>query len=57
MLAGPLAALMILVFGSFEETRWIAILFSSEDSPLVTGVMPSDASKKEEVTEPEKAAT
>jgi predicted PurR-regulated permease PerM len=38
MLAGPLAALMILVFGSFDDTRWLAILFSSDDSPLVTGV-------------------
>ena len=42
MLAGPLAALMILVFGSFDETRWIAILFSSEDSPLVTGTQSGD---------------
>ncbi len=39
MLAGPLAALMILVLGSFDDTRWIAILFSSDDSPLVTGVL------------------
>jgi len=39
MLAGPLAALMILVFGSFDDTRWLAILFSSDDSPLVTGVL------------------
>ena len=44
MLAGPLAALMILVFGSFDDTRWLAILFSSEDSPLVSGIRPdSDA--------------
>ena len=44
MLAGPLAALMILVFGSFDDTRWLAVLFSSEDSPLVSGIMPdSDA--------------
>lgn len=41
MLAGPLAALMILVLGSFDDTRWIAILFSSDDSPLVTGIMPA----------------
>ncbi len=47
MLAGPLAALMILVLGAFDETRWIAILFSSEDSPLVTGVMPSDEDSSE----------
>ena len=39
MLAGPLAALMILVFGSFDDTRWLAILFSDEDSPLVTGTL------------------
>jgi predicted PurR-regulated permease PerM len=40
MLAGPLAALMILILGSFNDTRWLAILFSSDDSPLVTGVPP-----------------
>ena len=40
MLAGPLAALMILILGSFDDTRWLAILFSSDDSPLVTGVSP-----------------
>jgi predicted PurR-regulated permease PerM len=39
MLAGPLAALMILVLGGFDDTRWLAILFSSEDSPLVSGVL------------------
>ena len=44
MLAGPLAALMILVFGSFDDTRWLAILFSSDDSPLVTGVLQQDQS-------------
>ena len=37
MLAGPLAALMILILGAFDDTRWLAILFSSEDSPLVVG--------------------
>jgi predicted PurR-regulated permease PerM len=37
MLAGPLAALMILILGAFDDTRWLAIFFSSEDSPLVTG--------------------
>lgn len=39
MLAGPLAALTILLLASFDDTRWIAILFSSDDSPLVTGEM------------------
>ena len=39
MLAGPLAALMILVLGGFDDTRWLAILFSSEDSPLVSGAI------------------
>jgi predicted PurR-regulated permease PerM len=37
MLAGPLVALTTIVFSAFDETRWLAILFSSEDSPLVTG--------------------
>ncbi len=40
MLAGPMAALMILVLGSFDDTRWMAIFFSSDDSPLVTGILP-----------------
>ncbi|NOX61108.1 MAG: AI-2E family transporter [Chloroflexi bacterium] len=40
MLAGPLAALMILLLGAFDDTRWLAILFSAEDSPLVTGALP-----------------
>lgn len=39
MLAGPLAALTILLLASFDDTRWLAILFSSDDSPLVTGEM------------------
>ena len=37
MLAGPLVALVTIVFSAFDETRWLAILFSSENSPLVTG--------------------
>lgn len=47
MLAGPLAALMILIFGAFDDTRWLAILFSSEDSPLVAGLMPEEESTAE----------
>jgi predicted PurR-regulated permease PerM len=47
MLAGPLAALMILVLGAFDETRWIAIFFSSEDSPLVTGMEPPEDASSE----------
>ena len=58
MLAGPLAALMILIFGNFDETRWIAILFSSEDSPLVTGVMPApDASSGDDTGPAAQAAS
>jgi predicted PurR-regulated permease PerM len=50
MLAGPLAALMILVFGSFDDTRWIAILFSSDNSPLVTGIFESPDGETAEAT-------
>jgi predicted PurR-regulated permease PerM len=50
MLAGPLAALMILVFGSFDDTRWIAILFSSDDSPLVTGILKSPDEENADAT-------
>ena len=57
MLAGPLAALMILVFGSFDDTRWLAILFSDEDSPLVTGVMEPPAGESGDGQEPAPSGT
>jgi predicted PurR-regulated permease PerM len=34
LLAGPMTAMMIVIMASFDDTRWLAILFSSEDSPL-----------------------
>ncbi|MCP4165387.1 MAG: AI-2E family transporter [Chloroflexi bacterium] len=37
LMAGPLAALMIVIMASFDDTRWLAILFSADDSPLVAG--------------------
>jgi len=43
LLAGPLAALMVLVLGNFADTRWIVTFFSSDNSPLVTGILNAPA--------------
>ncbi len=57
MLAGPLAALMILILGAFDDTRWLAILFGAEDSPLVTGMLTpaSDQDDRSDADHPYKA--
>ncbi|MEA3338164.1 MAG: AI-2E family transporter [Chloroflexota bacterium] len=55
LLAGPLAALMIVIMASFDDTRWLAILFSADDSPLVTGEM-NDAGAEQNEDKPNAAA-
>lgn len=47
LLAGPMTAMMIVIMASFDDTRWLAILFSAEDSPLVTDKI-NDAEEKQE---------
>ncbi|HEY54415.1 MAG TPA: AI-2E family transporter [Caldilineae bacterium] len=47
LLAGPLAALMIVIMASFDDTRWLAILFSSDDSPMVVGQEKNAGKKKD----------
>jgi len=47
LLAGPMTAMMIVIMASFDDTRWLAILFSAEDSPLVADKI-NDAEEKQE---------
>ena len=47
LLAGPLVALMIVIMASFDDTRWLAILFSADDSPMVTGQKKASRAGKE----------
>lgn len=49
LLAGPLTAMMIVIMAGFDDTRWLAILFSSDDSPLVTGEMNAAGAEKNDL--------
>ena len=49
LLAMPLTVLIVLLFSQFQETRWLAILMSTEPIPVL-GVEPAEI-------EPESAET